>query len=139
MSDARAREAERRWRETSASGDEARLLLERVRAGDLDRRRLALAARLGDPAAGLAAGEARAGTLEALVASLGPAEREVGLRLGLAGLRAAVEVSDGGFTWLLQVAARALQAHVDDVDVLARARAEVAPWLLGRGDPLRAR
>lgn len=50
MSDARLREAERRWRETGAVADEATWLRERVRAGALDDARLRLAAYVGHPA-----------------------------------------------------------------------------------------
>lgn len=56
MSDARLREAERRWRETGSVDDEARFLLERVRVGDLPRERLELAAYCGNRAAGAATG-----------------------------------------------------------------------------------
>lgn len=51
MSDARLRELERRWRETGERADEVALLAERVRAGHLERRDLALAAHLGHAAA----------------------------------------------------------------------------------------
>jgi hypothetical protein len=54
MTDATVRELERRWRETGAVQDEARFLLETVRAGELTRARLALAACVGHPAAKLA-------------------------------------------------------------------------------------
>lgn len=56
MSDERLREAERRWRETGAVEDEARYLLERVRAGDLAPERLELAARCGHRSAARALG-----------------------------------------------------------------------------------
>lgn len=51
MSDQRLRDAERRWRETRAVEDEAVLLLERVRVGDLPSDRLSMAAHVGHPAA----------------------------------------------------------------------------------------
>lgn len=44
MTDARLRDLERRWKETSAPQDEAVYLLERVRIGDLTQERLELAA-----------------------------------------------------------------------------------------------
>lgn len=47
MSDSYLRELERRWRESGAAIDEAAYLAERVRAGDLDRDKLDLAAYLG--------------------------------------------------------------------------------------------
>lgn len=53
MSDARLRDAERRFQDTGSVDDEARLLRERVRAGELPRRHAELAARLGDRAARL--------------------------------------------------------------------------------------
>lgn len=56
MSDARLRELERRWRETGAVDDEAAYLLERVRSGDLDSRRLHAAADCGHAAACAALG-----------------------------------------------------------------------------------
>lgn len=56
MSDARLRDAERRWRETRQVEDEARWLHERVRAGQLDPERLELAAGVGHPAARAALG-----------------------------------------------------------------------------------
>lgn len=49
--DARLRELERRWAQTGATADEAALLRERVRLGDLDRGRLDLAAHAGYVAA----------------------------------------------------------------------------------------
>lgn len=47
MTDRRLRELERRWQETGNVQDEAAYLVERVRAGDLRRERLELAARWG--------------------------------------------------------------------------------------------
>lgn len=55
MSDADLRELERRFRETGSSEDEVAWLLERVRAGELEMRRLHVAACCGYPAATLAA------------------------------------------------------------------------------------
>jgi hypothetical protein len=57
VADARLRELERRWRETGAVQDEAAWLAERVRAGQLARGRLELAARLGHAGASTATGE----------------------------------------------------------------------------------
>lgn len=54
MTDARLRDAQRRFHDTGSVDDEARLLRERVRTGELPRRHVELAARLGDVAAGLA-------------------------------------------------------------------------------------
>lgn len=54
MSDARLREAERRWRESGALADEAAWLRERVRAGALDDARLRLAAYVGHAASRMA-------------------------------------------------------------------------------------
>lgn len=51
MSDQRLRELERRWRETGVASDEATLLRERVRVGDLDEDRLRLAAYCGSQGA----------------------------------------------------------------------------------------
>lgn len=56
MADEALRAAERRARETGELADAARLLLERVRCGDLQAGALSLAAYLGDPAAGAALG-----------------------------------------------------------------------------------
>lgn len=56
MSDERLRQAERSFRETGSVEDEARYLLERVRAGTLTRERLELAAYCGHEASKLAAG-----------------------------------------------------------------------------------
>lgn len=57
MSDAATRALERRWRETGATEDEARWLLARVRAGELRRDALRLAAWSGHPGACAALGE----------------------------------------------------------------------------------
>lgn len=54
MSDQCRRELDRRWKETGSPEDEAALLLNRARAGDLSREQLKLAAYLEHPAAGLA-------------------------------------------------------------------------------------
>jgi hypothetical protein len=54
MSDQRLRDLERRWRETGTVEDEAAYLLERVRAGDLSRERLEIAAYLGHEGAAMA-------------------------------------------------------------------------------------
>lgn len=54
MSDEALQAARRRWRSTGAVADEARWLLERVRAGELGRERVALAALLGHAGAGAA-------------------------------------------------------------------------------------
>ena len=51
MSDERLRELERRWQETGAVEDKAAYLRARLRADDLERKRLELAAYLGDAAA----------------------------------------------------------------------------------------
>lgn len=51
MSDELTRELERRWKETGAVEDEARLLAEKVRSGTLPQSRLDLAAACGHPAA----------------------------------------------------------------------------------------
>lgn len=56
MSDEKIRELERYWKETGTTQDEAALLVERVRAGDLDRGQLELAAMCGYEAARMAAG-----------------------------------------------------------------------------------
>lgn len=56
MSDARLREAERRWRESGAAEDEAAWLRERVRAGELGDDRLRLAAYVGHRPSVLALG-----------------------------------------------------------------------------------
>lgn len=58
MSDTKLREAERRWRETGAAEDEGAYLVERVRAGELKRQRLMLAAYCGYRGARLALGDA---------------------------------------------------------------------------------
>lgn len=56
MSDERLRQAERLFQETGSVEDEARYLLERVRAGSLNRERLELAAYCGHEASKLAVG-----------------------------------------------------------------------------------
>lgn len=56
MSDARLRDAERRWRDTGAVEDEADYLRERLRAGDLAQTALELAAECGYEPAALALG-----------------------------------------------------------------------------------
>lgn len=58
MSDERRRELERTWRTSGDPLDGAALLRERVRLGELEARRIALAAYLGDPAARAAAPDA---------------------------------------------------------------------------------
>jgi hypothetical protein len=65
VGDATLREAERRARATASVDDAARLLLERVRVGDLPIGGLTLAAYLGDPAACAAIGEPRSLTDDA--------------------------------------------------------------------------
>ena len=52
MSDLRARELERRWRETGALEDRVAWLRQRMRGGELPLERLALAAAVGDAASG---------------------------------------------------------------------------------------
>jgi hypothetical protein len=54
VTDARLRDAQRRFHDTGSLDDEARLLRERMRTGELPRRHVELAARFGDDAAGLA-------------------------------------------------------------------------------------
>lgn len=54
MADDRLRALARRWKETGSAPDQARYLRERLRAGELERGRLELAARFGSEAAGLA-------------------------------------------------------------------------------------
>ena len=51
MADDKLRQLERRWRESSTVEDEAALLRERVRVGDLSEGRLRLAASFGQEAA----------------------------------------------------------------------------------------
>ena len=60
MSDQRLREAERRFAETHAPGEEAALVAERLRAGLIDPERVALAAELGSAAASQVSGVAPA-------------------------------------------------------------------------------
>ncbi|MCO5169852.1 MAG: hypothetical protein M9894_26240 [Planctomycetes bacterium] len=69
MSDDRLRDLERRWHAAGAPEDDARLLLERVRAGALTHDELGLAARLGHPGACAALGR-RPDDLPALCAAL---------------------------------------------------------------------
>lgn len=197
MTDARVREAERRWRETGAVADEARLLLERVRAQALDPHRLRLAAALGHAAALEALGEAAPplptdlGTLMRALVDWGPevvaravvvlAEQEL-VRRGSAGPRSKVrrelldlcrplvglaDVGDlatssrgrEGRRFVAQAifaagsgametvelfrlgsqAARQLVAPGAELAVRAAVEADLAPWALGTGDPLRAR
>ncbi len=82
--DDRLRSLQRRWNETGAAEDEAAYHLERVRAGELDERRLALAAYCGHPAAALASkGDPAPGRPELLqlrVYGLEPWGREVWTR-----------------------------------------------------------
>ncbi len=61
MSDTKLRELERRWKETGTVADEAAYLLERVRAGNLTRERLELAAYCGHEGAISALGSDRGG------------------------------------------------------------------------------
>ena len=56
MSDLRARELERRWRETGALEDRVAWLRQRMRGGELPLERLALAAAVGDAASGVVLG-----------------------------------------------------------------------------------
>ena len=74
MSDERLRQLDRRWRETGAIEDEAALLQERVRVGNLRRERLELAALLGSQGAQLATGFRSLGAvseLPSLISMLG--------------------------------------------------------------------
>ncbi|HZV00872.1 MAG TPA: hypothetical protein VFF73_29420 [Planctomycetota bacterium] len=86
MTDDRLREAERVFRETGAVADEARLLLERVRAGMLAPERLALAAELRHEAAVIANGGPagpRSHSLTEVVGSLERFGKQVGVRAAL--------------------------------------------------------
>ncbi|MEZ6187822.1 MAG: hypothetical protein R3F62_22785 [Planctomycetota bacterium] len=59
MTDLRVRELERRWQESGSVDDEAALLRERARVGDLEADRIELGAYLGHPAALVALGRSR--------------------------------------------------------------------------------
>jgi hypothetical protein len=86
VTDDRLREAERVFRESGAVADEARLLLERVRAGLLAPERLALAAELRYEAAVIANGgptDPRSHSLTEVVGSLERFGKQVGVRAAL--------------------------------------------------------
>ncbi len=87
MSDERLREAERRWRETGSIEDEAELLRQRVRTGELPLAHVAAAARLDYPAAAMVLDNESAPSFEECLASMGKAAQ---IRFGLCLARAAL-------------------------------------------------
>lgn len=100
MADSRLRDLERRFRETGAVADEGAYLAERVRAGDLDRDRLVLAAYCEHPAAREALGSA------APQVDRVPAPTASAWALGLDIWRTSVGSDIGRVTWGKQLAAR---------------------------------
>ncbi len=85
MSDEQLRALERRWEVSGDAADEARLLAARLRAGELPRARLGLAARLGHGPAIQAVGRSSLdpAAAEAQAAALDPARRRAVVRLAL--------------------------------------------------------
>lgn len=95
MSDRELRDLERRWRTTGDPGDEAALLRERVRLGDLTWDRLELAATVGhDGAARVVGARPRLDTRGALSA-VGDVSRQLLTRALVRLARAALEVAGG--------------------------------------------
>lgn len=192
MSDEALREAERRWRATGHVEDEARLLLEQLRAGQLSAERLELAAYCGHGAAlvaiGRPVGDPAVTNVKRWVASVPRGRDVVAWRAAVAALDAAgpvaaervLDCGPGGPTlaalvvavqrWLLDPTtslASPLPDHglpmdgrdferppawihaqgivgdaadfVGHAELLARLRAEIGTWALGRGDPVRDR
>ena len=87
MSDEHLRELERRWRESDADEDQAALLSEWVRTGDLSQDRLRLASYCGHRGATLALGKeapARPADLADWVSDFGCWGSEVGVRVAIA-------------------------------------------------------
>ncbi len=84
--DEKLRELERAWRASGAAEDEAALLRERVRVGDPDEHRLALAAYLGHPAARITVDfdEPEPASLEDWIRGLEPWGRAAAARAGFA-------------------------------------------------------
>lgn len=120
---------ERRWRQTGAADDEARWLQARLRAGDLARERLVLAADLGHAAAQLALDrplDPEEGPLE-LLRGGDPSRRGLG-RVGRAGLvRVALAAIEGH--------AELCERHVGPVHRAARdALAAVRAWCASCAD-----
>jgi len=86
VTDSKLRELERRWKETGSVEDEARYLLERVRVGDLEREKLALAAYCGHEGARIALGDDapnRPSDLEEWARGLGTWGKEICVRLAI--------------------------------------------------------
>jgi hypothetical protein len=96
VSDTRLRDAERKWQQTGAAEDEAVLLQEQLRAGDLSEARVQLAAWLGHPAAQQVTG------LRVLADALGD---------GSAVGKAQIELWNGLLRAGPETASRALIAH----------------------------
>jgi plasmid stability protein len=133
VSDRRLRNLERRFRNSGSVEDEARLLLERARAGELEPARLALAAFLGHAGARLACGQLSAVEPEDLtllltadgLPRLHQALDSFGREASLRGLLALAELArDQLAEW----------PHVTDLPLGVLATAEA--WLL---DPVPAR
>lgn len=136
MSDRRARQLERRWRETGSVEDQAAYLLERVRGGEIDRRRLDLVVYCG------LIPRALVGLPDDYEPDFGQAERA---RLGwpVADLRSLREWVVGLDHWGVSVVARAAIAAVDYLSRVVPRRealcAEVLTsaqaWLVCAEDP----
>lgn len=122
MTDLRLRELERRWRESGAPHDEAALLRERVRTGDLPEARLRAAALLGYAPARLAGADAQVAgreRVEALIDALAS--------VGTAALTATVLT-------LAEAAARVVGEAMPNAAWTALARAKT----LAEGGPVEA-
>ncbi|MCO5170330.1 MAG: hypothetical protein M9894_28675 [Planctomycetes bacterium] len=148
MSDARLRDLERRWRETGDPDDGAVWLRARLRAGDLDRDRLDLAAYCGHPAAQRLSdrrpppGDAwdwGEGLVLAEVAPLNPPQASTGRRIR------AQTTSWAALGFAREVCARACVAAGEVVLDLARRPEAVEGldaarrWLVSRSQAERAR
>jgi hypothetical protein len=125
MSDTKLRELERRWKETGAPADEAALIAERVRAGELARSRVELAGflRPSDPP-GLLVTPFDPRNLQLHLRRLAdlalPCGREAWARLGLAVVRRALPV------WLRRVP----EGHEEERILPFRLFSAVRHWLL---------
>lgn len=96
MADSRLRELERQAAQGGAQA-RARLLSERVRVGDLDLGRLRLASCLGDEASRLACEEEPPADLAATLEALAGWEREVTVRVLVAGVRRMLPLLEAWF------------------------------------------
>lgn len=124
MTDSQLRELERRWRETGAVEDEARYLLERVRAGDLEQEKLELAAYCGHEGAraGLGGSREQPTDVAAFLSAISKWNRSAWIAAAKAACAAVHE------TLAAQVSEESPEDHARKVAVLARVLEATGCW-----------